>query len=294
MKNKFIKVTILIFVIAGITTAIILTQQSINKFAATQSITSFEFENYAKQMVDDNIIGSASNAKPHYVEIYDIIKTENSVRSNQGNIISQNVADECYNYAFSTYWKIYNDELSKYFNKSQKEWTSSKRNEMSKELKDLRDRNGSGNYLPDIRMYETYLTNYKKALDLIKRSVKCTNVDEYNDICKECKNYQVAPYTNASNLKNDLQNVPSNAQTSWKNFIVQEIDTLVNKDFSMDDDKSNFNSEYNRLKPKWTSYENKISNNDYNIVQAKKRLDDKSDYWTNYFRAKANQNLFIK
>lgn len=292
MKNKFIKVTILIFVMAGITAAIILTQQSISRFAANQSIESFEFENYAKQMVDENIIGSASTAKLQYVEIYDIIKTENSVQTNEGKIISQTVADECYNYAFRAYWNIYDNELSKYFNKSQKEWKISKRNEISKELKDLKGRYGSSNNSSDIEKYEKYLSNYKKALDIIENSTKCTDYTSYNKVCSEYQQYQKSPYINATNLADSLKNVSTNAKNSWKNYIVNEINALSNKDFSMDDNKSNFTMEYNMLKPQWVAYENTISKYDNDIIQAKKRLDDKSSEWTEYFRAKANQRYY--
>lgn len=276
MTTKILKIVILSIGVIAVGTIIGLTYKPVYTFS-DQQIKPFNFNQYIKQRIDTALNGKTyKQTKQNYIQIYDIITTEASIISNRGQLLSTEDATTCYKNAFDAYWTIYNDELNSCF---ASDW-SYERQRIRDELSLLKNKKGCTQE-PEIDKYLSYLEGYKLADGIISSASRCQGSETYDNICNKKKEYfDVYPYKNIPNLQKKLKDVQNTAKSSWREYIIGEMKTLLEDNSYYDDpDVTRYNLELNSLRKETIQpYTNKFGDKDEELNKLNTRLSEKLMY----------------
>lgn len=231
--KTIIKILVPLLVLAGIGVIIFTTQKSIDEMHS-KVIERHDFKAYVMQYASDSIqnqnIGEAWN---NYLKLYDMIKTEASVivtdsQSATSPLLAASDVDECFEEAFGAYFPVFRDFADNFFRGSN--WSSSDRNRIKNEAKDLKGRSGSSIRSDSLTRYIQYVDGYDACKRFISNAKYCSNLNTYKNICNHYTDYLRYPYHNCTEL-NDIRNARQTAETSWKTSIEKEVNRIIGENY---------------------------------------------------------------
>lgn len=268
MNKNAIKIGVPILVLGGIIAIIAATQKPIEELSSDLRIEKLDFNSYVDRYIHDSISGNPNlEAMKGYIHLYDIIATESSISATNASghkqLLDAQDAEECYERAFSAYFSIFDADANRLFSSST--WNDNELSGVKNTAQSLLTRNGSRSALDSLNHYIEYVNGYYAAVKLISQSRYCSGANSYHDYGNRARLYSVYPYSNNSKLSDIVSDVSENAQTGWRNSIIDYVDRICNhacyyynsyEDFYQGDYPSAYNKikEYNStFKTTWGS-----------------------------------------
>lgn len=273
MGNKILKVFLPLVVLAAIILVVVRAKRSIDNMAPAD-VKPFEFGMYVGNLIQANLEGKPyAEAKNEYCRIYDIIKTEEFLKTTDSAGITQpllpdTTVQRCYQRAFIAYWPAFEGMVEGVF---KYDW--SYKTNLLDAIKDeaiaLKDCTGSDVRNDSLDHYVNYVNDYNAARSFVD-NISCSSKNRYNELLSQKDTYKKKyPLRNNNSLVSDLDDVPSNAKTKWRSSVMYSVKTVCDKS-----DLEGFITAKNKCVEKINEYNGQFPNDELSYAETKKKLND--------------------